>query len=118
MSFEVKHTNQLLDLAVSETLYESLINQLNKDFALSNVDECISETVIPSELQKKLYSIVEGLIQNEFNSFLNLLYRIDLSEQQITKQVAQTQVAYIEQVTFLILKREWQKVWLKNKYSS
>ncbi len=118
MSLEVQNTHHLLDLAISETLYEALINQLNKDFTLSNIEECISESVTPSELKKQLFGIVEGLIHDEFDRFLNLLYRIDLPEHQIKKKITQTPVAYIEQVTFLILKREWQKVWFKNKYFS
>lgn len=118
MSLKVQNTTHLLNLAISETLYKTLICQLNKDFTLSNIEESISEAVTPSELKKQLYGIIQRVIQNEFDHFLNLLYRIDVSEHQIKKKTTQTQAAYIEEVTFLILKREWQKVWFKKNYSS
>lgn len=118
MSLEIQNTNQLIDLAVSRTLYKKLILQLNKDFQLSNIEECISEVVPPNDLKRQLNGIVEHLIHYNFDSFLNLLYRIDLSEHSIKKQTSQSTEVYIEYVSFLILKREWQKVWFKHNYSS
>lgn len=118
MSLEIQNTNQLLDLAVSRTLYYALILQLNKDFQLSNIEERITLAAVPEVLKLQLNVIVENLIHNDFGSFLNLLYRIDLSEHNIKKQTAQSTEEYIEYVSFLILKREWQKVWFKQNYSS
>lgn len=118
MSLEVQNTSELLNVAISNELYKALIVQLNKDFKLSNIEGLISVTVSPDVLKQQLLTLVEQLIYNEFDSFLNLLYRIDLSEQKIKKHSSQTTEEYIENVSFLILKREWQKVWFKRKYSS
>ncbi len=118
MSLEVQNTSELLNVAISNELYKALIVQLNKDFKLSNIEELISVTVSPDVLKQQLLTLVERLIYNEFDSFLNLLYRIDLSEQKIKKHSSQTTEEYIENVSFLILKREWQKVWFRQNYSS
>ena len=56
------------------------------------------------------------LIQYKFTEYLNLLYIIDVSEQEIKKLDGSDLVFLAEQVAFLILKREWQKVWFRNKY--
>ena len=118
MSLEVQNTSELLNVAISNELYKALIVQLNKDFKLSNIEELISVIVSPDILKQQLLTLVEQLIYNEFDSFLNLLYRIDLSEQKIKKHSNQTTKEYIEDVSFLILKREWQKVWFRQNYSS
>ena len=50
--------------------------------------------------------------------YLNLLYIIDVPEK-VVKAIEATDVVEIsEQVTFEILKREWQKVWFRNEYGS
>lgn len=118
MSLEVQNTSELLNVAISNELYKALIVQLNKDFKLSNIEGLINVTVSPDVLKQQLLTLVEQLIYNEFDGFLNLLYRIDISEQKIKKHSSQTTEEYIENVSFLILKREWQKVWFRQNYSS
>ena len=63
-------------------------------------------------MQEKIYK----LIQYKFAEYLNLLYIIDVSEEQIKKLDGSDLVELSEQVAFLVLKREWQKVWFRNKY--
>lgn len=48
--------------------------------------------------------------QYEFAEYLNLIYIIDVSEEQIKKLDGSDLVILAEEVAFLILKREWQKV--------
>ena len=111
-----KNTDLLLQEAENETLYVNLIVQMNKDFNLANeaVDFPISLT--PDELKIQLHEKVYRLIQNKFAEYLNLLYIIDVSEDEIKKLDGSDLVILAEQVAFLILKREWQKVWFRNKY--
>jgi len=45
-----------------------------------------------------------------------LLYIVDVAEDQIKKLDGSDLVELSEQVSFLILKREWQKVWFRNKF--
>ena len=111
-----KNTDLLLQEAENETLYVNLIVQMNKDFNLANeaVDFPISLT--PDELKIQLHEKVYRLIQYKFAEYLNLLYIIDVSEDEIKKLDGSDLVILAEQVAFLILKREWQKVWFRNKY--
>ena len=56
------------------------------------------------------------LVQNKFSEYLNLLYIIDVSEEKIKKLDGSDIFKLTEEVTFLILKREWQKVWFRKYY--
>jgi len=97
-------------------LYKKLIVQLNKDFLLANVDLDFHEEVLPSSLKLLLHETVYKLIQEKFTEYLNLLYIIDVSESQVKALDGEDVLKLSEDVSFLILKREWQKVWFKNHY--
>jgi hypothetical protein len=97
-------------------LYKKLIVQLNKDFLLANVDLDLHEEVLPSSLKLLLHETVYKLIQEKFTEYLNLLYIIDVSESQVKALDGEDVLKLSEDVSFLILKREWQKVWFKNHY--
>ncbi|AEH00574.1 hypothetical protein [Lacinutrix sp. 5H-3-7-4] len=107
----IKEANQL-------DLYKKLIYQLNKDFLYANIDLDFNEDILPTSLKLMLHEIVYKLIQEKFTEYLNLLYIIDVPESKIKKLDGNDTLVLAEQVSFLILKREWQKVWFRNKYSS
>ncbi|MHA7942223.1 hypothetical protein ACJOV8_004035 [Formosa sp. 3Alg 14/1] len=106
----------LLNTSLQYELYGNLVFQLNKDFRLANVDFDVESTILPDELKLQLHETVFQLIQNAFAEYLNLLYIIDVSEKQIKSLDGSDTLKLSEQVTFLILKREWQKVWFKHQY--
>jgi len=106
----VEEANQL-------DLYKKLIFQLNKDFLLANIDLDFHEDILPSSLKLLLHETVYKLIQEKFTEYLNLLYIIDVSEKEVKALDGDDILKLSENVTFLILKREWQKVWFRNKYS-
>jgi hypothetical protein len=106
----------LLQEANKEELYQQLILQLNKDFNLANEGIDFPMSISPEELKIQLHEKIYRLIQYKFAEYLNLLYIIDVSEDQIKKLDGSDLVVLAEQVAFLILKREWQKVWFRNKY--
>lgn len=110
-----EHIEALLIDAIKESLYEKLIAQLNKDFALANIEESFSYDISPEVLKKELHAIVYQLIQEKFAEYLNVLYIMDVSEAKIKALDGSDVVELSEQVTFLMLQREWQKVWFKNK---
>ena len=112
-----KNTDLLLQEAEKETLYVNLITQLNKDFNLANEAVDFPLSLSPNELKIQLHEKIYRLIQYKFAEYLNLLYIIDVSEEEIKKLDGSDLVVLAEQVAFLILKREWQKVWFRNKYS-
>ena len=97
-------------------LYKKLVFQLNKDFLLANIDLDFHEEVLPTSLKLLLHETVYKLIQENFSEYLNLLYIIDVSEKQVKALDGSDTLKLSEEVSFLILKREWQKVWFRNKY--
>ncbi len=111
-----KNTDLLLCEAEEENLYLKLIEQINKDFNLANESIDFPLSTKPMELKVQLHEKIYRLIQHKFAEYLNLLYIIDVPEDQIKKLDGSDLVALSEQVAFLILKREWQKVWFRNKY--
>nr|WP_029596737.1 hypothetical protein [Flavobacterium sp. ACAM 123] len=111
-----QNTDLLLSEAEKEALYLKLVEQINKDFNLANEAIDFPMSVSPNELKIQLHEKIYRLIQYKFAEYLNLLYIIDVSEDEVKKMDGSDLVVLAEQVSFLILKREWQKVWFKNKY--
>jgi hypothetical protein len=110
------NTDLLLSEAEKEALYLKLVEQINKDFNLANEAIDFPMSISPNELKIQLHEKIYRLIQYKFAEYLNLLYIIDVSEDEVKKMDGSDLVILAEQVSFLILKREWQKVWFKNKY--
>ena len=104
----IKEANKL-------NLYKKLVFQLNKDFQRANIDLDFHEDVLPSSLKLILNETIYKLIQEKFSEFLSLLYIIDVPENKVKELDGDDAVKLSEQVTFLILRREWQKVWFRNK---
>ena len=107
--------NDLIVEATDLNLYNKLIIQLNKDLGLANIDLEFDQNVLPSSLKLILHETIYKLIQEKFMEYLNLLYIIDVSEKKIKLLDGNDAMQLSENVTFLILQREWQKVWYRNK---
>lgn len=110
-----KNTDLLLSEAQKEELYLKLIEQINKDFTLANESLDFETTISPIDLKIQLQEKIYKLIQFKFAEYLNLLYIIDVPENQIKSLDGSDIHDLSEQVSFLILKREWQKVWFRNR---
>jgi hypothetical protein len=108
-------TENLFAEAENENLYQKLIEQINRDFNLANEPIDIPEHTLPDDLKTLLHEKIYRLIQNKFAEYLNLLYIIDVSKDEIKKHDGSDISELSVQVAFLILKREWQKVWFRNK---
>ena len=109
-------TEEILATAEKENLYLKLIEQINKDFNLANEGIDFPQSTSPNELKVQLHEKIYRLIQYKFAEYLNLLYIIDVPEESIKQLDGSDLEALSEQVSFLILKREWMKVWFRNKY--
>ncbi len=110
-----KNTDLLLAEAAQESLYPKLLDQLNKDFNLANEPVDFPASTSPEELKVQLHEKIFRLIHHRFAEYLNLLYIIDVPENQV-KQLDGSDIAELaKEVSFLILKREWQKVWFRNR---
>jgi len=113
---EFQNPQALLETASAKALYLKLVKQLIKDFELANISHDLREDIGPEELQVVLKEKLYVLLLEEFPAYLNLMYIIDVPERAF-QQIEVTDVVEVaEQVTFLILRREWQKVWLKSNY--
>ena len=111
-----KNFEELITQANQVNSYNKLVKQLNKDFLLANIDLDFDEDILPTSLKFLLHETIFKLIQEKFAEYLNVLYIIDVPEHKIKQLDGSDIVSLSEQVTFLILLREWQKVWYKQQY--
>jgi len=115
------HSSEALLLEITEqNLYDKLVFQLQKDFDRSNIQITFFHTEIlpkPEALISQIREKIYFLLMERFSDYLNLLYVIDLPESTFKNLKVTDAVEVADQVTFLILKREWQKVWYRNNYS-
>lgn len=110
-------SKDLLNDIYKGKLYDELILQLNKDFSLVGLDCHFSKDELPFQLKEKLDKTIRNLIKTDFNVYLSLLYRIDVSEDNITTSNTDNLASYSEKVSFEILKRIWKKVWFRSHFS-
>ena len=115
---DLKTFDDLMDKANKWQLYGKLVGQLNKDLALANVNLEFDLEVLPTSLKLLLHEEIYRLIQHKFMDYLNLLYIVDVSEEKIKQLDGNDAIQLAENVSLLILKREWQKVYYRNKFSS
>lgn len=109
---------ELLTSVADTKLFKELILQLNKDVNLVGIDVVFLENYSPIQLKEDLQKLIKELIQNDFNSYTNLLYRVDVSERGMQNIESTNIDEYSENATFLILKRAWEKVWFRNNFSN
>lgn len=113
---KVINTAELIIQINQSELYNDLIEQLNKDFSLAGVSFKFYNNEVPEIIFNQLKEVIVELLQKRFDDFLNILYRIDINENQIRKIIESMSGNVEEQISFIILKREWQKVWYKKYY--
>lgn len=112
------NTDQLLSEAEKENLYSKLIEQLNKDFNFANEAIDFPQSTTPYELKVQLHEKIYRLIQYKYTELLNLLYIIDVPEENIKQLQGMDTTELAEQIAYLILRREWMKVWFRNRMST
>jgi hypothetical protein len=112
------NTDQLLSEAEKENLYAKLIEQLNKDFNFANEAVDFPQSTTPYELKVQLHEKIYRLIQYKYTELLNLLYIIDVPEEKIKQLQGMDTAELSEQIAYLILRREWMKVWFRNRMST
>lgn len=118
MEIIFENSQSLLDFAQKKVLLNKLIKQIEKDFILANAHLEINENTDAIQLNSVIREKVYYLLMEHFSDYLNLLYIIDVPEKDFKNIKLTDAVEIADQVSFLILKREMQKVWFKAKYSS
>jgi hypothetical protein len=110
------NTIELLKNVEKQHLYLKLVEQLNKDFHLSNLKVVFETTILPIDLKEQLAAVLLNLINQQYDDYLNFIYRVDVSEKELLNIKETNLPDLVEQITFLVLKRTIQKVWLKKNY--
>ena len=98
-------------------MLEKLIQQINKDLSLSGVDIQFHVNWSPELLIVNLTKVVKALMEKDFQKFINFLYRIDISEKKLGDITTSDFGEVASEITLMILKKEWQKIWLRNRNS-
>lgn len=112
---QVKNYLQLLNAIEVENLLIKVIEQLNKDFLLSNINHQFELSISTIELKEHLDIFLINLFINNYDDYLSLLYRVDVLETELATVKGASLKENINIVSFLVLKREFQKVWFKNR---
>ncbi len=118
MSWELQHLSELEKQVQQENLLEALIIQTNKDFQLANHPLDLSLQATPEQIIQAIHQKVYDLLQYQFSEYLNLLYIVDVSEAQVKSITVNDLVEISEEVSFLLIKRIWQKVYLRKHFSN
>ena len=104
-------------IKANQYLSETVV-QLEKDFLMIGINFDIQKPVADYKtLFSFTYNLVNSLNEKEPKQILNLLYRIDLSEEMVQKQMQETALSFTEMLSELIVKRELYKVVLREKFS-
>ena len=102
-------------------IFNETAQQIIKDFGIQGMQIKFSGNTENAykELFSQILPHIEKLQNENFQNFYNLMYRIDVSEEQIKKAVEESKdKSFSEIVTELILKRELIKVVFRKQYSS
>ncbi len=105
---------ELLSLAGKEHLFKNILIQLNKDFLRAGTNIQLPFTETPQHIVNQLQEILYKLIDEDFTTYLNLLYAVDVSEKEVAQIDTSNTEEMIQKITYLILVREWQKIIFKN----
>lgn len=98
------------NLQQNSKLFDLLSEQLNKDFKIGVGDDVDFTAKTPIELVAEVQIELERIISYYPNKMSSLLYRIDIAEQDIIAINQSDMTTYLEQLTYLVIKREFQKI--------
>ncbi|OFY85683.1 MAG: hypothetical protein A3F72_12080 [Bacteroidetes bacterium RIFCSPLOWO2_12_FULL_35_15] len=100
-------------------LIKDTANQIIKDFDMFGMEIKFSGNAYNAyqELFEQIEPHIKNLIENNQQKFMGILYRIDVSDVQIKKAVNEnSSESFSVIVTDLIIKRELQKVVIRDHY--
>lgn len=91
---------------------KKLIEQINKELAVT-----LPEKIPLEELHEKLSVHINGLIQNNFEQLISLLYRIDISETKIKSLLQNNTGSNAGNIiASLIIERQLQKIKSRERF--
>lgn len=96
---------------IRKSASQSLVKYFDLDLCLEDRKDL--EDAL-AEVSSKLLPLIEHYLQKDISQLLNLLYRIDVSEQRLKEALTNTQPA--SKICELIIEREFQKAESRIKY--
>lgn len=102
--------NQLKE---QQHLFELLVQQIERDFRMSVEEDLAFPASTPLELVQQIQEVLEHIASRTPAKLSMLLYRIDVAEHDIRAIEEGDVFAYFQQLTYLIVKREFQKVYFR-----
>ena len=94
------------------------VEQLEKDFLMVGVTFDVPKPVLSYfSLFNFTLHLVDALNEKDSQKILNLLYRIDLSEEIVKDEMQQTDLSFTKMISEMIVKRELYKVIIRKKFS-
>lgn len=121
MSLSIPNLNELQPYYNRKDLIEKVVNQIQKDFEWFSFDIIFSNNpnISPyQELFQQILPLVDEMLNEDYPKLLSILYRIDIDEEFINRKLKEISNADTDEViTDLIIKRELQKVIIKEIYS-
>jgi len=95
------------------------VNQINKDFNLEGFELKLSEIEQNTfdDLKIQLAPVIDQLFNKDKQEFNNLLYRVDIPEKDFRKLLKENQNKFSEDLSEMIIRREFQKVLTKRFFS-
>ena len=94
--------------------FELLTTYCQKELSLE-----FSENLSINEIQEKIAAHIKGLIQNNFNRLVNLLYRIDVNESRLQRLLRENPGEDAGKIIAgLIVERQLQKIKTRRDFKS
>ena len=122
MSLSIPKLSELQPYYNRTDLLEKVVDQIQKDFnwfSFEIVFNNNSELSAYQQLYNQILPIVDEMLNDDYPKLLAMLYRIDLDENFLNRKLKETPNADTDEViSDLIIKRELQKIIIKDIYSS
>jgi len=111
------HSELFIPFFDAQEIYSSLIAQINKDFNRAGIDYSFEPNIHYGfdELSALIAQQMTKAISSSGLSLANLLYVIDVDEK-FTKESASSDLETVQFLAELIIKRELQKVILRQRF--
>ena len=95
------------------------IHQIQKDLSWQNLELPLSISPTAEELQEQLSKLFSFLEQGKYQTLMNILYRVDVGEEQIQKAMSETvDEPFSDVMAKLLMKRCLLKVLMKHHFSN
>jgi hypothetical protein len=112
----------LLEYAGALGLRQQLIGQIEKDFLRAGLDRPFTvspngKPISDSDMLDSLRISICRLLMERFDAYLNLMYAADVPESDFQDIRLEDAVVAASDISLLLLRREWNKVWLRATYA-